>query len=272
MVVSEHVLLTGAAGAIGRALAARWVRRAAASRRPLPRLSLVDRDETGLAEAAKLLAAEAPTLDVATYGWDLAELDALPSRLAELEGGRGAVDTLVNNAGFMEMRSLVSMPWELGERLLIVDLLSPLRLMALVAPRLVARRTGRIVNVASMAGVVPLRGCVYYGAAKAGLAMASEIAHAELAPSGVHVVTVYPGPVASPLESRARAQLPSGWLQRALPTGSPDALAAAILDALERRQARVVYPRFYDVASRISPLAARFTARFSPQPLDADPA
>ncbi len=254
--MSSHVVLTGGAGAIGRALAAA-LRRA----RPTTRLTLVDRDEAGLREAARALGGE-----TAIAAWDLAELDLLPARVASL----GEIDVLVNNAGFMELRSLTATPWALGERLLTVDLLSPLKLMALVAPQMAERGRGTIVNVASMAGVVPLRGAAYYGAAKAGLAMASEVAHAELAERGVHVVTVYPGPVRSALEGRARAQLPSTWLARAMPLGDPDTLAAKIADAIERRQARVIYPRFYDLASRIAPLAARFTQRWSPRALDLD--
>lgn len=253
-----HAVITGGAGAIGRALAVALRRRD-----PSLRLSLVDRDEAGLAAAVRALGG-----DTASFVWDLAAVAELPARVDALLASRGAIDLLANNAGIMEMRSLGAMPWDLGERLLAIDLLSPLRLMALIAPSMTAAQRGTIINVASMAGVVPLRGCVYYGAAKAGLAMASEVAHAELAERGVHVVTVYPGPVRSGLESRARAQVPTSWLTRSLPLGDPDALAEAIAVAVERKRPRVIYPAFYDLASRISPLAARFTARFSPRPLD----
>jgi len=178
------------------------------------------------------------------------------------------VDMLVNCAGIMEIRSLAATSWALAERLLAVDLTSPLRLMALIAPAMARRRAGIIVNVSSMAGVTPLRGCAYYGAAKAGLAMASEIARLDLAPSGVHVVTVYPGPVRSELERRARAQAPDSLAARLIPTGDPGKLAALILDACERGRARVVYPPFYDLASRFPVLAGRITRAVSPRPLD----
>ena len=87
---------------------------------------------------------------------------------------------------------------------------------------MVERGSGVIVNVASMAGKVPLKGCSYYGASKAGLAMASEIARADLAPYGVRVVTVYPGPVKSALEQGAReAYSGNGLFKRYAPTGDP---------------------------------------------------
>jgi short-subunit dehydrogenase len=116
-----------------------------------------------------------------------------------------------------------------------------------------------------MAGLVPLRGATFYGAAKAGLAMASEIARIELAREGIHVVTVYPGPVSSALERRARSQVPKTFASRAIPTGDPKALAAAIVRALAEGASRVLYPKIYHVAEML-PLARRFTERFSPSP------
>jgi short-subunit dehydrogenase len=142
--------------------------------------------------------------------------------------------------------------------------------MSLVAPAMSARRSGTIVNVSSMAGALPLRGCAYYGAAKAGLAMASEIARLELAPHGVHVVTVYPGPVRSSLERRARAQAPASLITRLLPTGDPEPLGERVVAACVARRARVVYPPFYGVTSTpFASVAARVTSAMSPPPIDA---
>jgi short-subunit dehydrogenase len=172
----------------------------------------------------------------------------------------------VNCAGFMDVRSVVGMPWERVQALLTVDLLAPLRLQQVCAAGMVARGRGHIVNVSSMAGRVPIKGCAYYGAAKAGLAMASEVARAELAPRGVRVVTVYPGPVASGLEQGARAQYPRSLAARAIPTGDPHEVALRILDALERGAARVVYPRAYALGYRAPDLASAFTLGFGPDP------
>jgi NAD(P)-dependent dehydrogenase (short-subunit alcohol dehydrogenase family) len=117
-----------------------------------------------------------------------------------------------------------------------------------------------------MAGVTPLRGCTFYGAAKAGLAMASEIARLELLPHGVHVVTVYPGPVRSPLEARARAQVPPALIARAVPMGDPGPLARRILRAYDEGAPRVVYPTFYDLANRVPRVAGWVTSWLSPTP------
>jgi short-subunit dehydrogenase len=254
---AAHVVVTGAAGAIGGALARAFAREA-----PGARVTLVDVDREGADRLARELG---PGAEAAV--WDLARPDALASAVASLEADRGPVTTLVNCAGIMEIRSLAGTPWPLAERLLAIDLVSPLRLMSLVAPGMIARRAGTIVNVSSMAGVTPLRGCAYYGAAKAGLAMASEIARLELAPHGVRVVTVYPGPVRSGLEKRARAQAPETMMTRLLPTGDPGPLAERVVAACARGRARVVYPALYDLASRFPILASRVTRAASPAPL-----
>ena len=249
-------LVTGAAGAIGGAIA-----HALARRHPGMHLALSDVDGAGLDR----LAGELPGR-TSTWRWDLTEPEALAARWEDLREARGEVDVLVNCAGIMELRSLAATPWALGRRLLDVDLVAPLRLMALAAPAMQARRAGAIVNVSSMAGRVPLRGAAFYGAAKAGIAMASEIARVELAGAGVHVVTVYPGPVASGLERGARAQLRPSRLARWMPTGDAGALAQLVVRAIDRREPRVVYPPLYAVADRAIGVASWVTRRFSPEP------
>jgi short-subunit dehydrogenase len=251
-----QILITGAAGSIGSALA-----RAFRARNPAALLTLVDLSADATASLALTLGG-----DTERIGWDLARVEALPAQLAALVARRGAIDVLVNCAGIMEMRSLAGTPWELGERLLAIDLLCPLRLMSLVTPGMIARRNGVVVNVASMAAVTPLRGCAYYGAAKAGLAMASEIARLELLAEGVQVLTVYPGPVRSELERRARAQVPDGLAARMLPTGDPEPLAERIVEAVARGEARVVYPTLYEVANRLPRIAGWVTSQLSPRP------
>jgi short-subunit dehydrogenase len=253
----SHVLITGAAGSIGAALARAFYRRDSRTR-----LTLIDVDLATLERESRAFT------DSAALKWDLSEPDSLPEQVAALESERGPVDVLVNCAGIMEIRSLVSMDWSLASRLMKIDLESPLRLMSLYAPGMVKRRRGAIVNVTSMAGVTPLRGCAYYGAAKAGLAMASEIARLELAASGVHVVTVYPGPVRSNLERRARAQVPQTIISRMLPTGDAETLAKLVLTAVFEKKPRVVYPPLYDLAARVPQVANRITSAFSPHPTE----
>jgi short-subunit dehydrogenase len=256
--LTKLVLVTGAAGAIGSAIA-----QVLAQRHPAAHVALSDVHDAGLARVAATLGARA-----STWRWDLAQPDLLEARWAELVRAHGEVDLLVNCAGIMDVRTIAGMPWAAGRRVLDVDLVAPMRLMSLAVPPMIARKAGAIVNVSSMAGRVPLRGCAYYGGAKAGLAMASEIAHLELAPHGVQVVTVYPGPVASALERGARAQLRPSRLARLMPTGKAEVIAVAIARALDRGEPRVVYPALYAAADRVIGVASWVTRRFSPTPAE----
>lgn len=259
MTVWQHALVTGAAGAIGGEIAA-----ALRARQPGLRLSLVDIDERGAGRVADRLGG-----DTAVAAWDLAQPDVLAPLSEALVEARGPVDLLVNCAGIMEVRSFAATAWEVGARLLRVDLESPLRLMSIFVPPMVASRHGTIVNVASLAGVAPLRGCAYYGAAKAGLAMASDIARLELEPKGVHVLTVLPGPVRSVLERRAREQFGGAHIARLAPAGDPKVLAERVVRACVRRQARVVYPALYELAGHFPGIAGGLTRALSPAPADA---
>ena len=147
-----------------------------------------------------------------------------------------------------------------------VDLVSPLRLMHGAVPDMLAVGSGFVVNVASMAGKVTLPGCAFYGAAKGGLAMASEIAGRELSALGVRVVTVYPGAVASPLESRARDQYGRTWVTRLFPSGDADVLARKVVQAIDEGRPRVVYPAWYALA--LLPWVSPFALRFGPAAAD----
>ncbi|HUS32742.1 MAG TPA: SDR family NAD(P)-dependent oxidoreductase [Kofleriaceae bacterium] len=282
-----HVVITGAAGAIGSALA-----RAMRAAWPDVELALVDRANGGgsshesssgewaTSGAAARIAAE---VGGTAYGADLADVDALPQLVARIEEN-GPIDALVNCAGVMRVRDVSTWRWEDAHELIAIDLLAPLRLQDLVVRRMLKRRDehaggggdggsrdggrrGLIVNIASMAGRVPLKGCAYYGAAKAGLAMASEIARADLAGRGVQVVTVYPGPVKSALEAGARADYGgAGLVGRFAPTGDPSVLASKIMRAIDEGQPRVIYPGLYGVGWTAPNLSRWVALAFGPSP------
>jgi short-subunit dehydrogenase len=203
-----HVVVTGAAGAIGSALA-----RAMHAAWPSCALALVDRDGGRLDALAREVGGTAHVAD-------LCDVDGLERLIAAIAQA-GPIDGLVNCAGVMKVQQLRSWRWEDARALLAVDLLAPLRLQDLVVRGMTERGFGVIVNVASMAGKVPLKGATYYGASKAGLAMASR-SHADLAPHGIRVVTVYPGRLAA--RTRRARRVGRRWVPRSVrPLASPTA-------------------------------------------------
>lgn len=255
--VLDHVLITGAAGAIGGALARRirevW---------PGARLALLDREAAR--EAIDALARELG--DAQAFVADLRDVAGLERVVAEI-ARVAPIDGLVNCAGIMTVKQVPSWEWSEAHDLLAVDLLAPLRLQDLLVRDMVQRGRGAIVNVASMAGKVPLKGCAYYGASKAGLAMASEIARADLAPYGVRVVTVYPGPVRSALEQGAReAYDGNGFFKRFAPVGDPGELAQLVVRAVVDDEPRVIYPRLYNVGWSATNLSTWLALSYGPQP------
>jgi short-subunit dehydrogenase len=252
----EHILITGAGGAIGGALA-----RSMRTAWPSARLALVDRD-AGLVEA---LATDLG--NASTHRADLRDVDSLPAVVESIARER-PIDGLVNCAGIMTVQHVSTWKWQDARDLMAIDLMAPLRLQDLVVPAMVAARRGLIVNVASMAGKVPLKGCTYYGASKAGLAMASEIARADLAPHGVRVLTVYPGPVRSQLEQGARdAWGGGGFLGKLAPLGDPGELARRIMSAIERDEPRVIYPRLYNLGWSAPNMSSWIALSYGPPPI-----
>jgi 2-hydroxycyclohexanecarboxyl-CoA dehydrogenase len=149
-----------------------------------------------------------------------------------------------------------------------INFTAPMRLMDLALPAMVEARNGCVINVASMAGRVPIRGCSYYGGAKAGIGLASEIARLDLNKQGVNVITVYPGPIHSGLESHARSQVKKGPVSRYIPTGKPEVLAERIYRTFRKGGARVIYPDIYALAKQVANLNLTNRAMdfFSPQP------
>lgn len=227
-----HIVITGASSGIGAAYARAF---AAAGHT----LTLVARRR----ELLEKLATELPTRTFVLER-DLSKLDHVAEVIALAENELGPIDVLVNNAGVQVVGPTTAMDVAECERLLDVDLKAPLRLTLAALPGMLARRHGTIVDVASMAALAPTPGMTYYNAAKAGLAAASEALRGELRGSGVHVVTVYPGIIAS--TEMAQAAMHTYADSKILPYlgGTERVLAALTLRAIERRHARVIYPRF----------------------------
>lgn len=231
-----HVVVTGASSGIGEAIAREYLARGDSVTLVARRKEHLERIAAAGAGRTRVVVADLAD-EAAAWGW-----------LDEAEQALGPVDVLVNNAGVQIVKRAIDTDWAEAERLLRLDLLVPLRLTTLMLRRMIPRKAGTIVDVASMAGIAPTPGMFFYNAAKGGLAAASEGLRSEVKEHGIHVVTVYPGPVTSELEAAGRAAYEDRATTRNVPTGSPEVLARLVARAVAKRRPRVIYPRIYALA------------------------
>jgi len=248
-----HVVVTGASSGIGEALAREYLKRGAS-------LTLVARRKDRLEEIA---GGEASRCHL--VGADLTDHVRACDWVDAAEKALGPIDVLVNNAGVQIVAPTVDTSVEDGERLLQLNVLSPLRLIKRVLPDMLARGRGSIVDIASMAAIAPTPGMFYYNASKAALGAASEGLRGELRGSGVRVMTVYPGPVRTPMEAKGREAYEQTAVMRLFtPTGEAAVLARKIADGVASGRARIIYPATYGL-SRHFPNLTRFVMdRFTP--------
>jgi short-subunit dehydrogenase len=208
-----HIAITGASSGIGEALA-RELSRAGA------RITLVARRRNLLEQLASELVGES-----FVCAHDLSDASRATAWIAPAEAALGPIDVLVNNAGSANTGSTEASDPETAVKLLHTNLLTPLLTTRHLLPGMIARKRGTIVDVASVAALAPQPLFTWYGASKAGLAAFSESLRAELYGTGVHVVTVYPGPVTTPMAEINYAAIGGRkGIIGALPEGKADVL------------------------------------------------
>lgn len=251
----QHAVITGASSGIGEAVVRELARAGW-------RVTLVARRRERLESIADELGPSAMAL-----GADLCAINDLEAWFDAIERQAGPVDLLVNNAGTVAVGRFIDIDPGEARRVLDLDLAIPLSMCRAVLPRMLARRSGTVVNIASTGALAPNPGMVDYCAAKAGLAAASEALHGELRGSGVHVVTVYPGPIATQMLRAATAGYPPVRAVTLLPTGTAATLARRIRRAVERRRARVIYPRPYALFRYLPAIVRRLLDWLTPPPL-----
>lgn len=179
-------LITGASSGIGAALASLYAEHGydlALTARRAERLEAVA-DDVRLRFACRVLVIPA----------DLAEAGAPRAIVGQIADAGRTIDALANNAGFGSPAPFAGQAWPETAAFLQVMLGAVVELTALTLPGMVERRFGRILNVASLAGLVPgAPGTALYGAVKAFLVRFSQSLHAENRAAGVHVSALCPG-------------------------------------------------------------------------------
>jgi 3-oxoacyl-[acyl-carrier protein] reductase len=131
---------------------------------------------------------------------DLEDLAAIAPRVASL----GRIDVLINNAGVQNGLPIERYTDEARTRLLRINLEAPVELIRAVSKQMIERRSGRIVNLTSVAAFMPHQD-LWYGVSKAGIVSFTRSFAAALGPHGIQVNAVAPGPIETDMLRRAAA-------------------------------------------------------------------
>jgi short-subunit dehydrogenase len=240
--IEGTVLLTGASGGIGQAIARSLAARGA-------RLVLTGRR----ADVLEPLAAE---LGGRALAVDLAERVAV-ERLVEQAG---EVDILIANAALPAAGTLDDYTIEQIDRALDVNLRAPIALAKLLSEPMAARGRGHLIFISSLSGKVSSPGGSLYSATKFGLRGFALGLREDLRETGVGVSTVFPGFIRDAgMFASAGAKLPRG-----VRTRSPEDVAAAVVRAIERNAAEIdVAPLDLRVGAMIAGIAPQLAANAS---------
>jgi NAD(P)-dependent dehydrogenase (short-subunit alcohol dehydrogenase family) len=199
---------------------------------------------------------------------DVTDRDAFANVVADVRERHGSVDILVNNAGIGyggQVQDIVAEHWD---RSIDVNLRGAVNGILATYPAMLERRRGRIVNIASLAGLLPLPLLVPYAMTKSGLVGLSTSLRVEAARYDVKVLVACPGPVETPFldggggGGRATPGLDSRryLVASAGPAMTPDAFAAAVMKGMAADRA-VVTPGRAKMLWGLTRFAPRTTAR-----------
>lgn len=240
------VLITGATGGLGQAFAEQLAERGSD-------LVLVGRSEDKLQALAQRLEQQNKiTATVLTA--DLASSNEVDQLISNLKTKRIDVDLLVNNAGFGVFQKFLETPLDRQIEEIDVNARAVVQLTHALAPAMVARNKGGVINLSSSAGFQPVPGANVYAASKSFVLLFSEALAQELVATGVRVLAVCPGPVATGFFADKKPQLTRNQMD------DPNQIVAEALHAFDRGK-RVVIP------GKLSVRLTAFTSRLFPRAL-----
>jgi len=247
---NKTALITGASSGMGRLLALRFARAGA-------RVVLVARRESELTALAHEIEQGGGTALVLPC--DVGDRAQVFAAAEKALAATGAVDILVNNAGYGHHRRFLD--WDLDdmERMMRVNYLGTLYWTKALLPQMVARRTGWLVFVASVAGRLGVPEESAYAASKFAQVGLAEALSVELEDAGVHVLTVCPGAINTPFfDAEALERMPPVSKRMMI---QPEVVIDAIMAALARGKHEITVPRFIAMGYLVRLLAPEFMRR-----------
>ena len=226
------VLITGASRGIGRGLAVEFVQRGAI-------VIGCGRSEERLQETLRELRRFSQKSTVVVC--DVAHREQVFAIVRQTLADFGKIDILINNAGIGMRRPFVETSLDTIEEMIRTNYLGMVYCTHALLPSMISRGSGHIVNISSGSGHIGTLNMAAYCGSKFAMNGFSESLYHELGPLGIYVSVVSPGPVRTEF-NRSFADVPP----RSPPSLAigPEAVAQAVIRAIERRQFEAVVPRW----------------------------
>jgi NAD(P)-dependent dehydrogenase (short-subunit alcohol dehydrogenase family) len=233
----RHVVVTGAASGIGRAVAMALSQEGAL-------LYLTDRHQALLDDVVHDLAQHGGRVEYVGTA-DVSDFAQVQALAAAVHQQRQALDVVMNVAGVSTWGTVEALEHRHWQTMVDINLMGPIHVIeTFVPPMIAARRGGHVVNVSSAAGLIGLPWHAAYSAAKFGLRGVSEVLRFDLRQHGIGVSLVCPGGVATPLTNTVEVvgvdksspefeKLRERFTRRAV---SPEKAAQAILNGVKRNR------------------------------------
>lgn len=216
----KTALITGASGGIGEAIAKTLHDQGAT-------IAISGTRREKLEEVASKLASDR----VHITPCNLSDREAVKALVGQAEEAMGKVDILVNNAGITKDNLFMRMKDEEWDDVIAVNLTAAFTLMRGALRGMMRNRSGRIVNIASISGIIGNPGQPNYSASKAGLIGMSKSLAREIAPRGITVNCIAPGFISTPMTNELNEKQVEAIAQ-AIPSGTfgePNDIASAVL-------------------------------------------
>jgi 2-hydroxycyclohexanecarboxyl-CoA dehydrogenase len=186
----KRAIVTGAGGAIGRAIALELAREGSI-------VGVLDKNGTTADETKDLVTKAGGK--ARAYALDISDYTKVVETVRAFEADVGPTDILVNNAGWDRVANFVDTEPSFWDQIIAVNLRGPLNMHHAVVKGMIERKSGRIVNISSDAGRVGSTGESVYAACKGGVIAFSKSLAREVAQAGINVNVVAPGPTETPL-------------------------------------------------------------------------
>lgn len=235
MISNKFILVTGGSSGIGKHLAGELLKNG-------NQLAIAANDELSLEQATKELSVISSS--IYSYSVDVGDTSSVQVMRDKVIRNQGCPDILVNCAGFTSYRTFEDSPIEEIERIVSVNFLGALRCTHSFLPHFIARRTGIIVNIASIAGKLVMTPNGIYSASKHGLVAWSEALGYELSRFNIDVLTICPGRVETAFfdHETFKTRAPRAETQLTIPI---ERVSGRIISAIEKRKKLSYIPFYY---------------------------